>query len=160
MKSVEGATAQLNMFVNVMNESKVLQIGEALEKMFPVVAWLNLAMFSNKHVTKLRSLDGRYDEKVLAVLADALKGGNHVVSMDTIDLRVDHDAFEHLRIGDRLLSLPVRRESVDDMSGKRHIDMTAVLDFGRCKDKIQLRLVGQRRAANHGKPTRELGLRT
>jgi hypothetical protein len=90
---------------------------------------------------------------MLAMSSDALQSGDNVISMYAVDLTVDQDAFEKLRICDGLLALLVRRQPMNSLRCQRKVKMGLVCYFCGAEEDIQLRLIGKSGAAGEGQPT-------
>jgi hypothetical protein len=150
----EGIAAPLDWLFNWVNEGQMLQIGEASQNALPVISNRNVVEFAIEDGSELRSLHSCNNKEMLAVGSNPLQRSDDVVSMNTINLGVDHYAFEHPGVRDRLLALPERGQTVDGAGGEEKIAVALVGLLGQGKKNIQLRLVRQRRATRERQATR------
>jgi hypothetical protein len=107
-KSMEGTMAELKRLIDRLQQGEVLELRKAFENVVPVIARADVAGLTIEDIAKFRGLNGRDDEKMLALVSNSLKNRDDVVGVNTIYFTCDYDAVEEFRIRNRLLSLPVR----------------------------------------------------
>jgi predicted nuclease with TOPRIM domain len=107
-ESMEGTMAELKRLVDRIQKGEILKFRKAFENVVPVVARADVAGLAIEDTAKLRGLNGRDNEKILALASNPPESGDDVVGVNTINLTCDHDAVEEFRIRNRLLSLPIR----------------------------------------------------
>lgn len=149
-KREEGSTAEVDRHVDGVHECQALEVWKAIEDVAPVVSRADFKQVALEDVAQLGGVDRRHDQQVLAEIADALKAGNDMVSVDAVDFVVDHDILEKLLVGDGLRAVEERDEVVDGLGGEREVDVAIVGDLGPDKECVQLKPVCKCGAANHG----------
>ena len=108
LKRIERVAAELNRFIDGMDEHKMVELGKALEDVVPIVARLDVARLAGEDIAELRGLNWRHDEQVVAVLADALESIDDVICVNAIDFVGNDNALKDLRVRERLRALEVR----------------------------------------------------